>query len=379
MDTRHAQEQRHPDGFFVPEGLRLPPVPAEQEAIVGREDECRAGQLPDGAEGPPDPADEVVHRAQRRDALVVEGRDRRLVQKREGLHPGRLVAHVGLVEGGRLGQGQGRRPPMARGRADPLDPAEPLPVRGQGSDVEEERPGVGPGAAGEDEALGQGGQDVGLIVLHRPVSVVDHVPVVAQVVVVHAVGGRTDERLPVVPSARNQRPVDVAVQVLAHLARAVSGRLQPEGEVVVAEGAHEPGEAAARPAVAHHAVVVRVEAGEVGRARRAAQRLRDERLAELGAPREEPADVGQQPRLERGVEGDAVEVVRHHDDDVRPRAVRRGLRAAAGASSAPGRGRRGEHQRQGDRPRPLRHAIDGPRAGKLPSAGGAGKPRRVPD
>ncbi len=107
-------------------------------------------------------------------------------------------------------------------------------------------------------------------------------PVVVEARAVVAVGVG-DRRAPVVPAAHPARARGVGVQRLADEPGAVAGVVQPGREVLLGVVAGEGLVAAVGPAVVAHAVVLGVLPGEDLRARRAAQRVRADRVGELRA------------------------------------------------------------------------------------------------
>jgi hypothetical protein len=201
------------------------------------------------------------------------------------------------------------------------------------------------------------GEHVGLV--ERPLLGVRLLlAVLEERVAVVLVRRRIDCAEPVLPAGRrdDRRPRAVPVQVLADVDSVVARACEccDECRVLVLERLV----AAERWAVAVDAVVLRVLAGEVRRARRAAQRERHDVLCERRALlRDEVVHMGHHAqRLDRLV-------VRHHRDDVR--LARRDCRVVVPAAPTATRGEDAQGRGRRDRGR----TSAGGRAGQHPAKG----------
>ena len=302
-----------------------------------------------------DPHDRLVHGQQRLEPLLVVLVDRgraRGVDRRQRLDEARLVGHVGLVEGGvRRQRLAGEAVDVARRRRRRGQPGRVVGVaraaavgREEGEREEERRARVAHAPDHRQRALGVVVGRVVDRVAVEPVGVEQ--PVLVQRVAVEEVGRRVDRRVPLAPAGRHLGGVadPVLVQELADVHGPVARPLEPDRQPVALV---EPAVAAVRRAVADHAVVVRVLPGEQRRARRAAERVRDEGAFEGGALRGEraPHAAHHAHRLERLVVG-------HHDHDVGPLG-----RCRAGARPA-GRAPTARRRRRAPSPAGAQHAVE---------------------
>ena len=355
-DSRPANEQRDVDRLLVGAVLAArDPVLACEHPVVGGEHDHRPVELPAALEPLDEVRDRLVERQQGResaavvalDPLEVGGAQPRLA------HESRLVGDVGLVErraprgaGARVSARVARRGdrallatprawrPRRAATARRVVAAETVVGRVIG-EPEEERVGIG-GVGGDERQRVLAGQGVGLIVGGPGAEVARLAARVEDVEVVErgqALTAGTDQAPPLVPARRRPPGGAQPVQPLAGERGVVAVRLQPGGEVAIrVEQAAVA--AAAAGVVALRAVVVRVLAGEQGRARGTAERKAREGVGELG-----PAIADQAPGPRQRPHHSGPLVVGHHDDDVRPRLLCAGVGGAA----------RGERAKAGQR------------------------------
>ena len=283
-------------------------VLAEEEAVVGGEDDVGVAQLVHGAERGDDLLDAVVDRAQRLQHLLVVDAVRVPFARREVrgfTDEAGLVVDVALVEAFRrpVREGGAAEGVIVAGRR--LRPGRAAEVAVRGGVVELQIEGR-PHRRSQHLFVGNAGEDVGLIqagfaverregaaevvafavfagvpaagVAERPFQ--DAV-VVQRVAVVVVVGVGLDDRVPGAP-ARWHGPavvewfVAIAVEELADVDRAVAGALQPGGDVVgVGLAVAEAGVAAVGRDVAADVVVVGVAAGHQAHPRGAAEGIGD--------------------------------------------------------------------------------------------------------
>ena len=185
-------------------------------------------------------------------------------------------------------------------------------------------------------------QHVGLVergVLDVEVAVAVEHAVLEHLVAVHLVGALVDGAVPVAPARRHVglAPQPVAVEVLADVRGAVARGLQPHRQRVLRV---ERLDAAVRRRVVEDAVVVAVLPGQVGGARRAAQRRGD-----VGAGEARARGADQLPRLRHRRHVLVGLVVGHQHDDAR--ALERRRRRLGAQRGERERGRQdGERQRE---------------------------------
>ena len=211
-------------------------------------------------------------------------------QRAQAADLGRLVADVHLVERRIARQRQrGERPGVAWRRADVRLRGglrrHDLAVRRHEHQREEERAIAAGVRADRLERLVA--QHVGLVerrVGRGEVAVGVGDAVLVELVAPHLIRALVDRAVPVGPAGRDLRrvPQPVAVEVLADVDRVVALGLQPDRQRVLGV---ERLDAAVGRHCAADAVVVRVLAGEVGRARRAAERIGDVVVRERRAGR----------------------------------------------------------------------------------------------
>ena len=316
-----------------------------EEPVVGGEHDQRVVELAPRLERVHDGADGVVDREQGLQLLAVvlgDGLLRDSAEPFAARDDVGLVAHVGLVE--RRVARQPRRAEevavvrrggggLQRRRVVRLDRR--AAVRGGQGQREEER---SPARGDAPDLLGRPPGEVVGLVLERPrqsrqledQAVLVHLPAV------EAERRGVDRRDPAVPSGRDLGEVrvldPVAVQVAADVDGLVAGCLEPERKRV---GAVEARVAAERPGVLHHAVVVGVLAGQVGRARRAAEGEARDRLGERRA-----AVAQQRADVAHDAQGLGRLVVGHDEHDVRAAARAAAPRRPRGRGGGPP-GRRG--------------------------------------
>ncbi len=249
-------------------------------AVVRRDEDVRVVEPPLGAKRPDDSDDPVVDRAQRGAAagrVARHSRQARPSQQRAPAQEARFVGHVPLVEARRPDRHEAGRPAgVARSRAHeaaaaPLD-RPVLVMWRQVGEREEQRPSAG-SVDRRERVLGE---HVGLVetgVARERPSVGPQAPVVVEPVAPHAVGRVAHSGVPSAPARRDlgRIGVPIAVQELADVRRPVARPAQPHGQRVRLV---EPAVAAARRVEPHHAMVVGVAAGEEGRTRRTADRIR---------------------------------------------------------------------------------------------------------
>ena len=325
-DPRPADDQRDADRRLVEHDLALRhAVLAVHEAVVRREDDVRVVELA----GRRQRVDDLRRRPRRPRAATrgAAGSSRGSRASLAGVSAARFRIAAGLSEtsaslnDGGAGSGSFAKRLRWRGAGDGVEirsgrRGRAAPPQCGATNATQRKNGRGSVAWRRDQVDGLARVDVGLVV-RRAVAVVHERAVLVQRVVVVAVRRRVRRAVPLAPARRDLlgRSRAVPVQVLADVDRLVAGALEPDGkrvrrvELVVA---------AVRRRVAPDAVVVRVLAREEGRARRAAERVRDEAVVERDAL------VGEQ-RLHVRHDAHRLErlVVGHDHDDVR---AGRGLR-----------------------------------------------------
>ncbi|KRT77388.1 MAG: hypothetical protein XU14_C0014G0043 [Armatimonadetes bacterium CSP1-3] len=294
---------------------------AQVEPVVGGEENVGPAELPRILQDIHERRQQVVDSqqgAQPHAVLLIDAGDLLGAEQRQVLHPGRFVADVGFIKGGRsrggrVGEGVGV-PPRRRGRG----------VRRVGGQINEERRPVPRGAPDDVRRLSR--QDVGQVVLRR-VPILDQPAVFVHPVVVVAVRAARDRAVPLVPPGRHVGrivPVRIAVQVLPHQRGPVSRGLEPGGDrgLVVADRL-ELLEAAARRRIGQDLVVAHVLTAEDGTARRAAQGVGHE---EVGERRPLIRDQSLQLRHDR--DRLRIQVIGENEDDVGAVGSGRGGRGA---------------------------------------------------
>ena len=361
---------------------------AVEEAVVGGVDQQRVVELAAALERVEDRADGVVDRQQRLQLLLVVLLDRRDPLRRQARQVGDdlgLGRHVGLVEARRARQraaregvavARRRRRGPERGGIVGIDRR--AAVRGGEGEREEE--GLRRRSGLVDQLRRAAAIEVGLVLARvLEAGPVEDLAVLVGLPALVVEDALADARDPVVPARRDLGDVGVldavAVEVAADVHRPVAGRLEPERERVRVVEVDVAAEVAG---VVDHAVVVRVLAGQVGGARRAAERVAGDRLGEGRALGLDQADVA----LDRG-RGDRL-VVGHDEDDVRlrlrggwgeQRGQRHGeQRKAARGTHGPRRGRSGPRRRS-RRPRSGAGCRTA-RTARLPSRGAGRRCRR---
>ncbi len=323
---RSPHQERDPDRLLVGEHLLGErPVLAVHEAVVGHVDDQGVLELAGAPKRVDDLGHALVHRLQALQLLAPVLLDARHLLGREAAAVRdnlRLVVHRELVEvrparhrvagegvavarrrGG--GAGAGRVVGIARAAAVGRDVPERQvegPLRGRGI---------------LDQAHGAPGGLVGLVVA-GPAGLrigAEH-PVLVDLPARVVEGAGVGAAVPVRVARRHPVLELVAVQVAAHVHRAIAGGAQPDRQRA---GVVERGEAAEGTAVVEHAVVMGVLAGQVGRPRGAAEREARDRLVEVGAVAPE-----QRVELRHQRHGRRRLVVGHDHDDVRLRERRGG-------------------------------------------------------
>ncbi len=193
-----------------------------------------------------------------------------------------------------------------------------------------------------DERHAPASQDIGQVV-PRPMPEIVERPVLVELIVKFRVPPSSD--VPFVPARRNiggrhrglLGTLEVAVEILAHHRRAVARALERHVECVELIPVRvERADPTVGAHVREHPGVVRKIAGEDRRARRTAQRIRDEIVVEGHALRLERLHLGHETNQVRR------QVVSEHKHDVRPvRHARRARRGDRGQPRGTGPTRRG--------------------------------------
>ena len=307
FDPRAADDQRQVGRGLVGEELAADQaVLAEEEAVVGGEDDVGVAQPAERAELVDDLFDPFVDRDQRVEAVLVVdavGVDFGRAEVGRFADEAGLVVDVALVEafgavvgqrrageaadvtGRRLRPGRFAEVPVRRGVVDLH--VERLFRRGRreffGRQLVELVGLVVTGFAVQRRVGAAGVVDFAVFARFPAAGVAvgpfDHAVVVHQVAVGVVVGVRVEDRVPGAPAGRDFGAgavgrVAVAVEDLADVDRPVAGALQPGREVVrVGEAGLEAGPAAVRRDVALDVVVVGVAAGEEADAGRGAERV----------------------------------------------------------------------------------------------------------